>query len=127
MYQNVRNVAPDLIVLFGGLAWRSIGGVGHPSCYLYENDTGPDGCNHGQYGGFILASSNNPFSGEIEGAHLLDIAPTLLQLGGHDTPSSMQGVSLVDRLVSQLGEKSSFSAEEETIIRERLSGLGYIA
>jgi hypothetical protein len=39
----------------------------------------------------------------------------------------MQGVSLVERLATQLGENSGFSPEEETIIRERLSGLGYIS
>ena len=49
-----------------------------------ENDTGPDDCNHAQHGAFILASSNNPLRGEVEGAHLLDIAPTLLELGGYD-------------------------------------------
>ena len=31
IYHNVRNVAPDLIVHFGGLYWRSIGGVGYPT------------------------------------------------------------------------------------------------
>ena len=30
IYHTVRNVAPDLIVHFGGLYWRSIGGVGYP-------------------------------------------------------------------------------------------------
>ena len=91
----MRNVAPDLIVHFGGLAWRSIGGVGYPTIHVQENDTGPDDCNHAQHGAFILASSNNPLQGEIEGAHLLDIAPTLLELGGYDVPPSMQGRSLV--------------------------------
>ncbi len=52
IYHNVRNVAPDLIVHFGGLDWRSIGTVGYPNIYVQENDTGPDGCNHAQYGMF---------------------------------------------------------------------------
>ena len=34
-------------------------------------------------------------AGEVEGRHLLDIAPTLLELGGYDVPASMQGRSLV--------------------------------
>ncbi|MGW8179479.1 MAG: alkaline phosphatase family protein, partial [bacterium] len=127
LYQNVQNIAPDLIVLFGGLAWRSIGGVGYPSCYRYENDTGPDGCNHGQFGSFILASPNNPLSGEVEGAHLLDIAPTILQLGGYDIPASMQGKSLVEDHRLEPANESAFSSDEEEIIRERLSGLGYIS
>ena len=95
VYRAVRNVAPDLIVHFGGLYWRSIGGVGYPALHIRENDTGPDDCNHAQHGAFILASSNNPLRGPVEGAHLLDIAPTLLELGGYDVPPSMQGRSLV--------------------------------
>ncbi len=46
VYPEVRGVAPDLIVYFGDLAWRSVGSVGNRSIYTYENDTGPDGANH---------------------------------------------------------------------------------
>ncbi len=67
IYRTVRNVAPDLIVHFGGLAWRSIGGVGYPTLHVQENDTGPDDCNHAQHGAFILAASNNPLRGESRG------------------------------------------------------------
>jgi predicted AlkP superfamily phosphohydrolase/phosphomutase len=94
LYRNVRNVAPDLIVHFGGLFWRSIGGVGYESLYLQENDTGPDDCNHAQFGAFVLSAPNLPVHGEVEGMRLLDIAPTLLKLGGHPIPESMQGKSL---------------------------------
>src|ERR1041385_6268757 len=66
LYRNVRNVAPDLIVHFGNLYWRSIGSVGHQAIHLQENDTGPDGCNHAQYGMFILAAPNCPLHGEYE-------------------------------------------------------------
>ena len=95
IYHAVQNVAPDLIVHFGGLYWRSIGGVGYPTIHVLENDTGPDDCNHAQFGAFILAASNSPLQGEITGARLLDIAPTLLELAGYEIPASMQGRSLV--------------------------------
>lgn len=95
IYRQVKNVAPDLIVHFGGLYWRSIGGVGHPDLYLQENDTGPDDCNHAQFGTFILAGPGVPRDGEVHGMHLLDIAPTLLDLGGIEAPASMQGRSLL--------------------------------
>ena len=128
IYQNVRNVAPDLIVHFGDLYWRSIGGVGYPGFYIQENDTGPDDCNHAQFGSFILASSNNPLSGKVTGTHILDISPTLLELGGYDIPNTMQGKSIFsktfDKLVS--GDNNGYTPTEEQIIRERLSGLGYI-
>ena len=95
IYHTVKNIAPDLIVHFGALYWRSIGGVGYPTIHVLENDTGPDDCNHAQFGSFILAASNSPLQGEVTGARLLDIAPTLMDLGGYEIPASMQGRSLV--------------------------------
>ncbi len=95
IYKSVRNVAPDLVVHFGALLWRSIGSVGHGRIHLQENDTGPDACNHAQFGMFLLAAPNCPLRGEYQGARLLDIAPTLLTLGGYEIPSSMQGRSIV--------------------------------
>jgi predicted AlkP superfamily phosphohydrolase/phosphomutase len=127
IYKNVRNVAPDLIVHFGALYWRSIGGVGYPTLHVIENDTGPDDCNHAQHGAFILASSNNPLRGQIEGAHLLDIAPTLLELGGYDIAPSMQGRSLVAGLDLAEPAGVGYSSDEEATVRDRLSGLGYIS
>jgi predicted AlkP superfamily phosphohydrolase/phosphomutase len=125
IYQRIHNVAPDLIVHFGGLKWRSIGGVGYPRLHIQENDTGPDGCNHAQFGAFILASVNNPLQNEIQGTHILDIAPTLLELGGYDIPNSMQGTSLVSG--RNLSAQPDLSEDEKAILRERLSGLGYIS
>jgi predicted AlkP superfamily phosphohydrolase/phosphomutase len=127
IYKSVRNIAPDLIVHFGGLNWRSIGGVGYTDFHVQENDTGPDGCNHAQYGAFILAAPNNPLHGEVEGVHLLDIAPTLLELGGYDIPDSMQGKSLVAGQSLENVTDRDLTEEDEEILRERLSGLGYIS
>jgi predicted AlkP superfamily phosphohydrolase/phosphomutase len=128
IYREVRNVAPDLIVHFGGLAWRSIGGVGYPEIHVQENDTGPDDCNHAQHGAFILAAPNLPPRGRVAGAHLLDIAPTLLEIAGYDIPDSMQGTSIVGES-SLTGAESGngYAAEHEELVRERLSGLGYIS
>jgi predicted AlkP superfamily phosphohydrolase/phosphomutase len=126
IYQSVRNVAPDLIVHFGALYWRSIGGVGYPEIHILENDTGPDDCNHAQFGSFILAASNSPLQGEITGARLLDMAPTLLELGGYEIPASMQGQSLVAGQHPASGNPQAYTLDDETIVRDRLSGLGYI-
>jgi len=123
IYRNVRNVAPDLIVHFGGLYWRSIGTVGHAKIHAQENDTGPDGCNHAQYGMFILIAPNCPLNGEYEGARLLDIAPTLLDLAGYEIPETMQGRSLVAGIDNK---KSSSGDEGEKIVHDRLTGLGYV-
>lgn len=122
IYRTVRNVAPDLIVHFGGLSYRSVGGVGYPELIVVENDTGPDDCNHAQHGSFILAGPRFPAVGELAGVKLLDIAPTLLELGGYDVPSSMQGRSLAGGTKAVEG----LSEDGERIIRDRLSGLGYL-
>jgi len=95
IYRQVRNVAPDLIAHFGGLRWRSIGGIGYARFHVQENDTGPDACNHAQFGAFILAAPGLPLSGEYTGARLLDMAPTLLDLAGYGIPREMQGRSLL--------------------------------
>lgn len=127
IYQRVEKIAPDLIVHFGELYWRSIGSVGHPGLYLQENDTGPDGCNHALYGSLVLAGGKLPLRGEVRGARLLDVAPTLLELGGYERPGSMQGRSLVAG--QTLGEAGALrtSPEDEETIRQRLTGLGYIS
>jgi len=126
LYENVRNIAPDLIVHFGRLYWRSIGTVGHSAIHVQENDTGPDGCNHAQFGTFILAAPNLPLSGEYEGARLLDIAPTLLDLGGYEIPETMQGRSLVAGLEKKSSGGGPSDAEGEKTIHDRLAGLGYV-
>lgn len=91
IYRAVHRIAPDLIVHFGGLYWRAIGGVGYPGVHVQENDTGPDDCNHAQHGAFILAGPGVPALGELANAHLLDVAPTLLALAGYHVPRGMQG------------------------------------
>jgi predicted AlkP superfamily phosphohydrolase/phosphomutase len=123
IYRRIRGIPPDLIVHFGGLYWRSIGGVGYPTLHIRENDTGPDDCNHAQFGAFILAAPNFPLAGEIEGVHMLDISPTLLDLAGYDVPDSMTGCSWVSG-VSNSSEE--LTEDQEAIVRERLRGLGYI-
>jgi predicted AlkP superfamily phosphohydrolase/phosphomutase len=97
IYKSVKNVAPDLIVHFGGLYWRSIGSVGYGHIHVQENDTGPDACNHAQFGMFLLSAPNSSLRGEFQGARLLDIAPTVLELAGYEIPSAMQGKALVKR------------------------------
>jgi predicted AlkP superfamily phosphohydrolase/phosphomutase len=123
IYKSVRNVAPDLIVHFGGLFWRSIGSVGYGRLHVQENDTGPDACNHAQFGMFLLAAPNCPLRGEYQGARLLDVAPTLMDLAGYEIPAIMQGRSLVAGMEKK--PREGFGSGEATI-RDRLAGLGYI-
>ena len=129
LYESVEGVPPDLIVHFGDLAWRAVGSIGHAAVHVQENDTGPDDCNHAQFGAFVLAGPPVGFRGEITGLRLLDVAPTLLNLAGYEIPPGMQGRVLP--VAAGSGESGSgpeaYSAEDEREIHERLKGLGYIA
>jgi predicted AlkP superfamily phosphohydrolase/phosphomutase len=82
VYPDVRGVAPDLIVYFGDLGWRSIGSVGNPSLYTYENDTGPDGANHDRDGVFLMRGVPGQATGKVDDLDLLGVGPTLLELFG---------------------------------------------
>jgi len=97
IYRRQNRIPPDLIAHFGQLYWRSIGGVGYDQLYVQENDTGPDDCNHAQFGAFILCGPHLGIRREVEGMHLLDVAPTLLDMAGCQIPASMQGHSLLRR------------------------------
>jgi predicted AlkP superfamily phosphohydrolase/phosphomutase len=90
VYREVRNVAPDLIVYFGDLAWRSAGTVGTGQLHIFENDTGPDDANHAQYGLFILGGEGIP-PGLREGVEIFDVAPTVLSRMGVEVPGDMIG------------------------------------
>jgi len=91
LYQNSRGVAPDVLVYFGNLAWRSIGTVGWNSIHVFENDTGPDDANHAQQGMFIYNDPKHNFGGQrLNGLNLMQIAPTVLQLFDLPIPIDMQ-------------------------------------
>jgi predicted AlkP superfamily phosphohydrolase/phosphomutase len=77
----------------------------------------------GGHGLFILTAPNCPLSGLYEGASVLDMAPTLLDLAGYEIPPSMQGRSLVKGMEKKRQDAGS---DSEQIIMDRLAGLGYV-
>lgn len=92
LYHEATNVPPDLIIYFDDLNWRSVGSVGKPELYTFENDTGPDDANHAQYGMFILHNPRQPGGGRrVDDLSIYDIAPTLLHLLGQPVPADMIG------------------------------------
>lgn len=95
LYRDVRNIAPDLIVYFGGLGWRSVGSLGFNAIHTFENDTGPDDANHAQEGMMIVCDPRRSRGGRrLEGQQLESIAPTILKLMGVDVPPSMEASPL---------------------------------
>jgi predicted AlkP superfamily phosphohydrolase/phosphomutase len=92
IYKEVRNVASDLMIYFGNLHWRSVGSLGHPSIYTFENDTGPDDANHAQDGLIIYYDPKKELGGkQLSGLQLMDVAPTILNLLELPVPADMQG------------------------------------
>lgn len=122
VYKVVKNIAPDLIVYFGNLDWRSVGTVGNSKIWTYENDTGPDNANHSQHGIFICHDPKKSGGGKkIEGLHVMDVAPTILKLMGIEIPDSMEGKDYSDK-----DKKSAYTPDEEEEINKRLEALGYL-
>jgi len=95
VYTEVRGVAPDLIVYFGDLKWRSVGTVGYDDVFTYENDTGPDGANHDRTGVFVMAGAPGQVTGRQEGLRLIDVGPSVLSLYGLEAPEGAEGKSFL--------------------------------
>ena len=92
-FRAVRGLAPDLIVLFADLSWRSLGTMGHGRLWLVGNDSGVDEANHAQDGLYLIHGEGVP-SGHRR-ASILDITPTLLDILGLEAPGDLTGSSLL--------------------------------
>ena len=97
IYGTQNGVAPDLIVIFGELRWRSVGSLGHNSIYTFENDTGPDEANHAEQGIFIMNNAPGGQTGEKQGLHLWDVHNTVLDLFGLDPAEGALGTSALKK------------------------------
>ncbi len=91
----MNNIPPDLITYFGDLDWRSAGTLTGGRLHIFENDTGPDDANHAQEGLFVLAGPGSEGRGEVRGATLYDVAPTVLRHFGLPVPKDMIGEPLL--------------------------------
>lgn len=98
------NISEDLIIMINSLSGQ-------------RNEIG---------GFFILAAPNNPLQGNVQSVDLIDLNSTLLELGGYAELVSMQGKSLISGMITKKSSQD-LTKEEEEILRERLSGLGYIS
>jgi predicted AlkP superfamily phosphohydrolase/phosphomutase len=100
LYDSIEGVAPDLIVIFGDLLWRSVGTIGgDEGIHTFENDTGPDDANHAQDGMWIASGAGVSARGTLD-ANLLDVAPTVLELLGLPVPQEMRGTSRAGELAA---------------------------
>jgi len=91
-YQKVAGDAPDLMLYFDELHFRSAGTLGHPGLFLKENDTGPDDAVHSFDGVFLWVDAGRtrpPM--ELRRQSIRDVAPTVLRHLGLPIPAYMQG------------------------------------
>ncbi|MGQ9569931.1 MAG: alkaline phosphatase family protein [Thermodesulfovibrionales bacterium] len=145
--------APDLLVTWRNHQYTSWPGyrdrersLFEPS--LYHSDYSDwsklqKGGNHRPNGILFMKGENIKKGYKLEGARIIDLAPTILYLMGTSIPSDMDGKILKDAIISsyinnnppQYTEPPSdlkaeisrpFTEEEASLIEERLRGLGYI-
>ncbi len=102
------------------------------------------GGRHKPDGVFLAVGANIREGGTIEGARIIDVAPTVLYAMGLPVPKDMDGKVLLETFASKYREaqpvryedvkiteregesEATYSEEEVTEIEERLKGLGYL-
>jgi predicted AlkP superfamily phosphohydrolase/phosphomutase len=97
LWRAQRGIAPDLVVYFGDLGWRSVGSVGHGRHWTLENDTGPDDANHDRRGICIVKGPGVPAE-RRDDLTIYDIAPTVLELAGLPADPHMRGRAVLPAL-----------------------------
>jgi predicted AlkP superfamily phosphohydrolase/phosphomutase len=95
VYREVRRIAPDLIVYFGDLNWRSAGSVGTGSLHLRENDTGPDDANHMEDAVFVWRPGGQWSPQRLDRYSIYDVAPSILRFFGLTLPGDMIGLPII--------------------------------
>jgi len=95
IYRTVKGIAPDLIVYFGDLNWRSAGTIGGGQVHIFENDTGPDDANHAKHGIFMLTLPGGAKPAAQPVYSIYDIAPTILRFFDLEVPADMIGKSIL--------------------------------
>lgn len=95
------NACPDLLVQFDGCRWLTSDAVGHPRLVRPVTELGIDDASHAPHGFLALAGPGVPALGRFTAMHLLDVAPTLLEILGvpHDELAG-QPLHLVDAVYS---------------------------
>ena len=136
------HLAPDLTVVLRDWRYRTIGLHDFTTNKLIAPSFGPTG-DHRMEGILIASGPAVKPGARPEGATLLDIAPTVLQLLGVPVPADMDGRPLVELFDPAVvpgataeqspaidsGEAVSagaYSEEEDEAIQQRLADLGYL-
>jgi predicted AlkP superfamily phosphohydrolase/phosphomutase len=137
LYHGARlDHAPDIILHTDRAKYVSFGHADFGSNQLIEPSIGQTG-HHTMEGIVILRGAGIPAGTHLEGANIIDIAPTVLALMGLPVPSEMDGKVLFgmetrstgakEQESNKAGDENPYSEEDEEQVMERLRELGYVA
>jgi predicted AlkP superfamily phosphohydrolase/phosphomutase len=132
--------APDLVIEPRGYEHVAFG----ESAFASNHIVGPSlHTGHHRMEGVLIMHGPGVERTLVNGAHILDIAPTVLHRFGLGIPSYMDGspltralttqyaeahpVKLVERTLAPETTDGSYTPEEEALVRKRLEDLGYTA
>lgn len=133
--------APDIAFLPSDMRYLPLGNADFTSNKFMVDAFGISGC-HRMHGVLIAQGSAIKSGNRAEAANIIDVAPTLLYLLGHDLPEDMDG-RVLKEIISEDYLNSNpvrftaesqydpsgeveFSPEENEEVIERLKNLGYI-
>lgn len=107
---------PDLFVQIEELRYLTSDQVGHRQLVTPVAELGVDGASHAMNGFCALAGPGIPQLGRFAALHILDVAPTLLELLGVAPPGELEGRAM------HL-EEDVYSADDESELTSRLQAL----
>jgi len=135
--------APDLLAVSRDFAYQPFGAADFQSNHVIEDAVGIAG-GHRRHGILAVRGPEIAAGLEVEGAGIVDVAPTLLHLAGEPVPTDMDGRVLEEILraearrerpplagkplsVQRCGDgEGAYSDDEEAKIEETLRSLGYV-
>ncbi|MBN1955569.1 MAG: alkaline phosphatase family protein [Anaerolineae bacterium] len=135
---NVLPDVPDLYVQWRGDHYVDMGGIGFGHGFFSAPIRGRSG-GHTMRGIFVAHGPGIKRGQEIEGAQIVDLAPTIMHLMGQPVPSGLDGRVLqeifadhatrpvaYEEVAVEGQEQQAFDRDEEAVVEQRLRDLGYI-
>lgn len=133
--------APDLVLQSRNWEYMAFGHADFGASHIVEPIFGMSG-HHRPDGIVVLAGEGIKEGVKLEGASIMDLAPTILYSMGISVPSDMDGRVLSEAFTAEFLSKvkveysdestdrevgrDDYSEDDEEEIRERLRGLGYV-
>jgi len=133
---------PDILIIPHNMEYEDVGIYEFWSNKLFDHLAGAMSGMHRELGMFMIWGPGVKAGLEVEGTHILDMAPTMLYLLGVPVPGELDGkvltgaiedthvrshpVDYTDVSTDKRNLDEEYSSEEDEAIRERLKALGYL-